>query len=69
MIFQGALTLPIFPNLYQVVDTVNVHDLEAIKIGREARQTSTDVRTGHCGQPTELTKLALAGLKFLICEG
>ena len=61
--------LPFLNSLDQIVVPVNVNDFDAVEIGREARQTSTDVRTGHCGQPTELTKLALAGLKFLIGKG
>ena len=61
--------LPFLNSLDQIVDTVNVNDFETVEIGRETRQTSTDVRTGHCGQPTELAKLALSGLQFLICEG
>ena len=61
--------LPFLNSLDQVIDTVNVNDFETVEIGRETRQTSTDVRTGHCGRPTELTKLALAGLKFLMGEG
>ena len=68
-IFQGASILSAFRNLDQVIDTVNVNDLETIEIGREARQTSTDVRTGHRGQPKKLNKFAPANLKFVITQG
>ena len=65
-IFQGAVTLPILNSLDQIINAVNVDDPKATEIGGEARQTSTDVRTGRCGQPTKPTQFALANLQLLI---
>ena len=61
--------LPFLNSLDQIVDTVNVNDFETAEIGRETRRTSTNIRAGRRGQPTELAQLALANLKILITQG
>ena len=66
---EYLLTLPFLNGLNQIIDTVDVNGFVTIEIGRETRQTSTDVRTGHRGKPAELTKLALTDLKLFIVEG
>ena len=48
-IFHGAFTLPLLNSLDQIVDKENADDLKTIELGRDARQASTDVRTGHGG--------------------
>ena len=65
-IFQGAFDPPLPNSLNQIINAVNVNDLKTIKIGGKVRQTSTDVRTGHCCRPTKLTQFALANLKLLV---